>query len=45
MKQLKTIHHIETQEVISVLKYRNQVVGEGGGPVTKETDIRELYTL
>jgi hypothetical protein len=45
MKQLKTIHHIETQEVISVLKYRNQVVGEDGGPVTKDADIRELYTL
>ncbi len=45
MKQLKTIHHIETQEVISVVKYRNQVIGAGGRPVTKETDIRELYTL
>lgn len=45
MKQLKTIHHIETQEVISVLKYRNQVIGEGGGPVTRGADIRELYTL
>lgn len=45
MKQLKTIHHIETQEVISVVKYRNQVIGEAGGPVKPETDIRELYTL
>ncbi|MBP7738308.1 MAG: Lrp/AsnC family transcriptional regulator [Spirochaetes bacterium] len=45
MKQLKTIHHIETQEVISVVKYRNQVIGAGGQPVTKDTDIRELYTL
>ncbi len=45
MKRLKTIHHIETQEVISVLKYRNQVIGDGGEPVKKDTDIRELYTL
>jgi hypothetical protein len=45
MKKLKTIHHIETQEVISVIKYRNQVLGESGRPVKGETDIRELYTL
>ena len=45
MKKLKTIHHIETQEVISVLKYRNQVLGAGGKPETSTDDIRELYTL
>lgn len=45
MKMLKTIHHIETQEVISVLKYRNQILGESGKPVKKESDIRELFTL
>ncbi len=45
MKKLKTIHHIETQEVISVLKYRNQVLGESGKPMQQENDIRELYTL
>jgi hypothetical protein len=45
MKLLKTIHHIETQEVISVLKYRNQIIGEGGMPENTEDDIRELYTL
>ena len=45
MKRLKTIHHIETQEVISVLKYRNQVLGEDGGPQKLTADIRELYTL
>jgi hypothetical protein len=45
MKKLKTIHHIETQEVISVLKYRNQLLGESGMPVTQANDIRELYTL
>lgn len=45
MKQLKTIHHIETQEVISVLKYRNQIIGASGKPVIPVDDIRELYTL
>jgi hypothetical protein len=45
MKQLKTIHHIETQEVISVIKYRNQVLSKDGMPMKHETDIRELYTL
>lgn len=45
MKQLKTIHHIETQEVISVPKYRNQVLGEDGGPMKPSSDIRELFTL
>jgi hypothetical protein len=45
MKTLKTIHHIETQEVISVIKYRNQVLSENGKPVKHDTDIRELYTL
>jgi hypothetical protein len=45
MKKLKTIHHIETQEVISVIKYRNQILSEDGRPVVHDTDIRELYTL
>jgi hypothetical protein len=45
MKMLKTIHHIETQEVISVLKYRNQILGAGGVPESSMDDIRELYTL
>jgi hypothetical protein len=45
MKTLKTIHHIETQEVISVIKYRNQVLSENGKPVKHDKDIRELYTL
>jgi hypothetical protein len=45
MKMLKTIHHIETQEVISVLKYRNQILGPGGTPEAAMDDIRELYTL
>ncbi len=41
MKKLKTIHHIETQEVISVIKYRNQVLNEE----LPRDDIRMLYTL
>lgn len=45
MKKLRTIHHIETQEVISVLKYRNHVLGENGKPEKPEADLRELYTL
>ncbi|MBN1496621.1 MAG: hypothetical protein JXA07_07620 [Spirochaetes bacterium] len=45
MKKLETIHHIETQEVISVIKYRNQVVDESGRAVKRTDDIRELYTL
>ncbi|TFH43459.1 MAG: hypothetical protein E4G96_01075 [Chrysiogenales bacterium] len=45
IRKLKSIFHIETQEVISVVKYRNMVLGEGGSPVRQEADIRELYTL
>jgi hypothetical protein len=45
MKKSRSIIHIETQEVVSVVKYRNMILGESGKPVKKETDIRELYTL
>lgn len=45
MKKLKTIHHIETQEVISVLKYRNQILDDSGRLVKHDDDIRELFTL
>ncbi|OHD66498.1 MAG: hypothetical protein A2176_03930 [Spirochaetes bacterium RBG_13_51_14] len=45
MKKLKTIHHIETQEVISVLKYRNHILDERGEMTKSDADIRELYTL
>ena len=44
-KTLKTIQHIETLEVISVNKYRNQVIDQGGKLTYSQTDIRELYTL
>lgn len=45
MKKLNTIHHIETQEVISVLKYRNQIMDDKKVLQSPEKDIRELYSL
>lgn len=45
MKELETIHHIETQEVISVLKYRNQRLDGSGKLLPMQNDIREIYTL
>jgi hypothetical protein len=45
MKKLKTIHHIETQEVISVMKYRNQIIDEKDNTMKTESDIREFYSL
>ena len=44
-KTLKSIQHIETLEVISVRKYRSQVIDKGGRLTYPQTDIRELYTL
>jgi hypothetical protein len=44
-KALKSIQHVETLEVISVKKYRNQVIDKGGELSYPQTDIRELYTL
>ncbi len=45
IKKLKSVHHIETQEVISVLKYRNTCVDESGTLIQPGEDIREMYTL
>ena len=45
MKTLKTIHHIETLEVIFVNKYRNQIMDAGGNLIYPKKDIRELYCL
>ncbi|MBN1531253.1 MAG: hypothetical protein JXA20_01190 [Spirochaetes bacterium] len=45
MKRLETIHHIETQEVISVMKYRNQLIDEQDNSLTTGSDIREFYSL
>ena len=45
IKEISTIHHIETDEVISVLKYRNQIIDKNKGLQKSEVDLRELYTL
>ncbi|MCU0849378.1 MAG: hypothetical protein MUD12_15960 [Spirochaetes bacterium] len=45
MKGLKSVHHIETQEVISVIKYRNQIIDEMSDLIKPDMDTRELYTL
>jgi hypothetical protein len=45
LKKLNTIHHIETKEVISVIKYRNLVIDDRGNMIVPKEDIRELYTL
>ncbi|HOG13304.1 MAG: hypothetical protein PHW80_04715 [Smithellaceae bacterium] len=44
-KELKSIQHIETLEVLSVKKYRNQVIDKGGELSYPQADLRELYTL
>lgn len=44
MKKFASILHIETQEVVTVLKYRNHALDEGGRVVRGE-DIREIFTL
>ena len=45
IKSLGTVRHIETQEVISVPKYRNNILDEKGELVVPKHDIRELYAL
>jgi hypothetical protein len=45
IKSLKSVRRVETQEVIAVKKYRNQVVDESGSLSYPQEDIRELYTL
>ncbi len=45
VKQLESINRVETQEVISVIKYRNQVVDESGKLSAPGKDDREIYTL
>ncbi len=45
MKDLPSIQHLETQEIISVIKYRNQILDESGNLTLPEKDIREMYTL
>ncbi len=45
LKKLSSILHLETQEVISVVKYRNKILSEKGDLVSPQNDIREIYTL
>jgi len=45
LKNLTSIFHIETQEVISVIKYRNKILDESGNLVSPGEDTRELYSL
>lgn len=45
VKSLDSVLHVETCEVITVIKYRNHVLGETGQLVYPKEDIRELYTL
>jgi hypothetical protein len=45
IKELNTVHHIETKEVISVIKYRNVILDDRGNMLLPKEDIRELYTL
>jgi hypothetical protein len=45
MKSLKSVRRVETQEVIVVKKYRNQIVDEHGSLVYPQEDIRQLFTL
>lgn len=45
LKNLTSISHIETHEVISVIKYRNKILDESGNLVAPGEDTRELYSL
>lgn len=45
IKSVESVHHIETQEVVMVMKYRNKIIDESGALVLPVNDIRELYTL
>ncbi len=45
VKSLKSVTHVETQEVISVIKFRNQIVDASGSLAYPSEDIRQLFTL
>lgn len=45
IKDVGIINHVETQEVISVHKYRNRVLDETGNLRFPREDIRELYSM
>lgn len=45
IKMVESVHHIETQEVVAVLKYRNKIIDESGVLAPQKEDSRELYSL
>jgi hypothetical protein len=45
MKDIESVNHIETHEVISVIKYRNQIIDEKGNLTFPREDLREIYSL
>ncbi len=45
VKALDSVWRIETHEVISVPKYRNQILDESGNLYSPKEDIRQLYSL
>lgn len=45
VKKIESVNHIETQEVIAVIKYRNRLINESGEMIIPKKDIRELYSL
>jgi hypothetical protein len=45
VKALQSVERVETQEVISVPKYRNRILDESGNLVAPVEDIRQLYVL
>ncbi len=45
IKSLPTVFHLETQEVLSVIKYRSQVIDESGNLSFPGSDFREMYSL
>ena len=45
IKALRSVSRVETQEVIRVIKYRNQILDESGSLAYPREDIREMFTL
>jgi hypothetical protein len=45
IKSLRSVSRVETQEVIRVIKYRNQILDASGTLAYPQEDIREMFTL
>ena len=45
IKSLRSVSRVETQEVIRVIKYRNQIIDESGTLTYPREDNREMFTL